>query len=61
MAKRKLNSEQLKNITDSMLESGIINKDMTVHDLMEATARIPIDEVSWTAVIDGDKWVIVMP
>ena len=61
MANKRLSKDDLNEVVDGVMKSGLINKDMTVKELMEVTSRLENDTtVAWTAVLDGDKYFMFM-
>lgn len=62
MTKSKNEIEKVKEIAvKSIMESGVINKDARLADILKATNRFDTGTVSWTAVYDSDGWFLVVP
>lgn len=61
MGRTTLTKDKLAEVVSGVLESGAIRKDMTIAELLKSSSEMSGPEVAWTAVVDGDKWVIVMP
>jgi hypothetical protein len=51
---------ELQTVVEALKEANIISPDVTVADLLKATQTIGKIVPTWTAVVDSDKWAVVL-